>query len=160
MSRAQMNTNKRRGAAQMHSTPSFTYSAFPSSLLLYPSPYAHMASRTGFRLYPSSFSVDLPGQQPAFLHLPQLSGQNLLSYMTDGLFQLPKPLCARHQIPNGRTHTRSFPASSFTVCAIPVPTYQLMISGGDVKAVQGTTGHATADMLVNTYAHISRSPLV
>ena len=65
MSRAQMNTNKRRGAAQMHSTPSFTYSAF--------------------------------------LHLPQLSGQNLLSYMTDGLFQLPKPLCARHQIPNGRT---------------------------------------------------------
>ena len=29
-----------------------------------------------------------------------------------------------------------------------------MISGGDVKAVQGTTGHATADMLVNTYAHI------
>ena len=27
-----------------------------------------------------------------------------------------------------------------------------MISGGDVKAVQGTTGHATADMLVNTYA--------
>ena len=36
-------------------------------------------------------------------------------------------------------------------------TYQLMISGGDVKAVQGTTGHATADMLVNTYAHIQQS---
>ena len=33
-----------------------------------------------------------------------------------------------------------------------VATYQLMISCGDVKAVQGTTGHATADMLVNTYA--------
>ena len=32
-------------------------------------------------------------------------------------------------------------------------TYQLMISGGDIKAVQGTTGHASADMLVNTYAH-------
>ena len=83
MSRGQMNTNKRRGAAQMHSTPSFTYSAF--------------------------------------LHLPQLSGQNLLSHMTDGLFQLSKTLCARHQIPNGRTHTRSFLSSSFTVCAIPVP---------------------------------------
>lgn len=27
MSRAQMNTNKRRGTAQMHSTPSFTYVA-------------------------------------------------------------------------------------------------------------------------------------
>ena len=50
MSRAQMNTNKRRGAVHLCSTPSFTYSAF--------------------------------------LHLPQLSGQNLLSYMTDGLFQL------------------------------------------------------------------------
>ena len=32
-----------------------------------------------------------------------------------------------------------------------------MISGGDVKAVQGTTGHATADVLVNTYAHIQQS---
>ena len=82
MSRAQMNTNKRRGAAQMHSTPSFTYSAF--------------------------------------LHLPQLSSQNLLSYMTDGLFQLPKPLCARHQIPNGRMHTRSSRVSCSTVCGTPV----------------------------------------
>ena len=82
MSRAQMNTNKRRGAVHLCSTPSFTYSAF--------------------------------------LHLPQLSGQNLLSYMTDGLFQFSKTLCARHQIPNGRMHTRSFPASSSTVCGIPV----------------------------------------
>ena len=39
-------------------------------------------------------------------------------------------------------------------------TYQLMISGGDVKAVQGTTGHATADMLVNTCAHIQQSSRV
>ena len=39
-------------------------------------------------------------------------------------------------------------------------TYQLMISGGDVKAVHGTTGHATADMLVNTYAHIQKSSRV
>ena len=39
-------------------------------------------------------------------------------------------------------------------------TYQLMISGGDVKAVQGTAGHATADMLVNTYAHIQQSSRV
>ena len=34
--------------------------------------------------------------------------------------------------------------------------YQLMISGGDVKAVQGTTGHASANLLVNTYAHIQQ----
>ena len=38
--------------------------------------------------------------------------------------------------------------------------YQLMISGSDVKAVQGTTGHASADMLVNTYAHIQQSSRV
>ena len=36
-------------------------------------------------------------------------------------------------------------------------TYQLMISGGDIKSVQGTTGHASADILVNTYAHIQQS---
>ena len=35
-------------------------------------------------------------------------------------------------------------------------TYQLIISGGDVKAVQGTTGHASANLLVNTYAHIQQ----
>ena len=34
--------------------------------------------------------------------------------------------------------------------------YQLIISGGDVK----TTGHASADMLVNTYAHIQQSSRV
>lgn len=39
-------------------------------------------------------------------------------------------------------------------------TYQPMISDGDVKAVQGTTGHATTDMLVNTYAHIQQSSRV
>ena len=39
-------------------------------------------------------------------------------------------------------------------------TYQLMISGGDIKAVQGTTGHASADMLVNTYTHIQQSSRV
>ena len=35
----------------------YAYSAFPSSLLLYPSPHAHIASRTGFKLYPNSVSV-------------------------------------------------------------------------------------------------------
>ena len=37
-------------------------------------------------------------------------------------------------------------------------TYQLMISGGDVKAVQGTTGHATASVLMDTYAHTQDKP--
>lgn len=37
-------------------------------------------------------------------------------------------------------------------------TYQLLISDGDVKSVQGNTGHSRADMLVNTYAHIQDAP--
>ncbi len=41
-------------------------------------------------------------------------------------------------------------------------TYKLMISGGDIKSVQGDTGHSTASMVVDTYSHIqdeSRSKL-
>ena len=37
-------------------------------------------------------------------------------------------------------------------------TYQLMISGGDIKAVQGNTGHATATVLMDTYAHTQDKP--
>jgi len=32
-------------------------------------------------------------------------------------------------------------------------TYKLRISGGDTKSVQGDTGHAKADTLLNTYSH-------
>ena len=37
-------------------------------------------------------------------------------------------------------------------------TYQLLQSGGDFKAVQGNTGHATAGMLMDTYAHTQDKP--
>ncbi len=33
-------------------------------------------------------------------------------------------------------------------------TYKLVLSSGDVKAVQGDTGHASADMVVNTHSHV------
>ena len=52
--------------------------------------------------------------------------------------------------------------SNMPLCYSAIPSrslrsaYQLMISGGDVKAVQGTTGHASANLLVNTYAHIQQ----
>ena len=52
--------------------------------------------------------------------------------------------------------------SNMLLCYSAIPSrslrsaYQLMISGGDVKAVQGTTGHASANLLVNTYAHIQQ----
>ena len=37
-------------------------------------------------------------------------------------------------------------------------TYQLMQSGGDFKSVQGNTGHATATVLMDTYAHTQDKP--
>ena len=33
-------------------------------------------------------------------------------------------------------------------------TYKLMLSGGDIKGVQGDTGHAQASMVTERYAHI------
>ena len=52
--------------------------------------------------------------------------------------------------------TRSSRTSSFTVYGTPVRPINWMISGGDVKAVHWTTGHASANLLVNTYAHIQQ----
>ena len=37
-------------------------------------------------------------------------------------------------------------------------TYQLLQSGGDFKSVQGNTGHATAAVLMDTYAHTQDKP--
>ena len=33
-------------------------------------------------------------------------------------------------------------------------TYKLMLSKGDIKSVQGDTGHATADMVTRVFAHV------
>ena len=33
-------------------------------------------------------------------------------------------------------------------------TYKLKLSGGDIKAVQGDSGHAQADMVTEVYGHI------
>ena len=37
-------------------------------------------------------------------------------------------------------------------------TYQLLQSGGNIKAVQGNTGHATTGILMDTYAHTQDKP--
>ena len=37
-------------------------------------------------------------------------------------------------------------------------TYQLLQSDGDFKSVQGNTGHATAAVLMGTYAHLQKEP--
>ena len=36
----------------------------------------------------------------------------------------------------------------------PSVTYKLKLSGGDIKAVQGDSGHAQADMVTEVYGHI------
>ena len=42
--------------------------------------------------------------------------------------------------------------------AITSATYQLLQSDGDFKSVQGNTGHATASVLMDTYAHTQDKP--
>ena len=78
------------------------------------------------------------------------------------LFRLPnglavEPVLIRKKFLKLQDAHPEFPRIVFHGLRHSSATYQLMISGGDVKAVQGTTGHATADMLVNTYARIQQS---
>ena len=81
------------------------------------------------------------------------------------LFRLPnglavEPVLIRKKFLKWQDAHPEFPRIVFHGLRHSSATYQLMISGGDVKAVQGTTGYATADMLVNTYAHIQQSSRV
>ena len=75
------------------------------------------------------------------------------------LFRLPnglavEPVLIRKKFLQWQDAHPEFPRIVFHGLRHSSATYQLMISGGDVKAVQGTTGYATADVLVNAYAHI------
>ena len=81
------------------------------------------------------------------------------------LFRLPnglavEPVLIRKKFLKWQEAHPEFPRMVFHGLRHSSATYQLMISGSDVKAIQGTTGHATADMLVNTYAHIQQSSRV
>ena len=81
------------------------------------------------------------------------------------LFRLPnglavEPVLIRKKFLKWQDAHPEFPRIVFHGLRHSSATYQLMISGGDVKAVQGTTGHATADMLANTYARIQQSSRV
>ena len=71
--------------------------------------------------------------------------------------QAVEPVLIRKKFLKWQDAHPEFPRIVFHGLRHSSATYQLMISGGDVKAVQGTTGHASADMLVNTYAHIQQS---
>lgn len=71
----------------------------------------------------------------------QKTGQpHALSSMNNALYKL----CVRNAVPvitvHGLRHTSV--------------TYKLKLSGGDIKAVQGDSGHAQADMVTEVYGHI------
>ena len=74
--------------------------------------------------------------------------------------QAVEPVLIRKKFLKWQDAHPEFPRIVFHGLRHSSATYQLMISGGDIKAVQGTTGHASADMLVNTYAHIQQSSRV
>ena len=82
----------------------------------------------------------------------------LMDWLPNGL--AVEPVLIRKKFLKWQDAHPEFPRIVFHGLRHSSATYQLMISGGDVKAVQGTTGHATADMLVNTYAHIQQSSRV
>ena len=67
-----------------------------------------------------------------------------------------EPILIRKKFIKWQDEHPEFPRIVFHGLRHSSATYQLMISGGDVKAVQGTTGHASANLLVNTYAHIQQ----
>ena len=76
------------------------------------------------------------------------------------LIKSPVPVEAPKKFLKWQDAHPEFPRIVFHGLRHSSATYQLMISGGDIKAVQGTTGHASADMLVNAYAHIQQSSRV
>ena len=71
--------------------------------------------------------------------------------------QAVEPVLIRKKFLKWQDAHPEFPRIVFHGLRHSSATYQLMISGGDIKSVQGTTGHASADLLVNTYAHIQQS---
>ena len=92
------------------------------------------------------------------LIIPYIGSMEMLFRLPNGL--AVEPVLIRKKFLKWQDAHPEFPRIVFHGLRHSSATYQLMISGGDVKAVQGTTGHATADMLVNTYAHIQQSSRV
>ena len=102
---------------------------------------------------------DPPFRYRNFLFYPNAPAKyNMLLRLPNGL--AVEPVLIRKKFEKWQDAHPEFPHIVFHGLRHSSATYQLMISGGDVKAVQGTTGHATADMLVNTYAHIQQSSRV
>ena len=98
---------------------------------------------------------DPPFRYINFLFYPNaLAKYNMLLRLPNGL--AVEPVLIRKKFEKWQDAHPEFPHIVFHGLRHSSATYQLMISGGDVKAVQGTTGHASANLLVNTYAHIQQ----
>ena len=98
---------------------------------------------------------DPPFRYRNFLFYPNAPAKyNMLLRLPNGL--AVEPVLVRKKFEKCQDAHPEFPHIVFHGLRHSSATYQLMISGGDVKAVQGTTGHASANLLVNTYAHIQQ----
>ena len=98
---------------------------------------------------------DPPFRYINFLFYPNaLAKYNMLLRLLNGL--AVEPVLIRKKFEKWQDAHPEFPHIIFHGLRHSSATYQLMISGGDVKAVQGTTDHASANLLVNTYAHIQQ----
>ena len=78
---------------------------------------------------------------------------NLVLSLADGYPIEPK-LCEKWFKKWQKKTDYDFPELIFHGLRHSSTTYKLMVSSGDVKSVQGDTGHASADMVVNTYSHV------
>jgi len=83
----------------------------------------------------------------------EYNNYNLLFAMEDGTPIEPK-LCEKWFKKWQERTEHDFPELVFHGIRHSSTTYKLGISSGDIKSVQGDTGHASAEMVVDIYSHI------
>ena len=91
-----------------------------------------------------------------FLSIHQLLYSNGAFFTPDGLPIAPELLTMWYRL--WRAEHPEFEQIVFHSLRHSSATYQLLQSDGDFKSVQGNTGHATATVLMDTYAHTQDKP--
>ena len=91
-----------------------------------------------------------------FLSIHQLLYSNSAFFTPDGLPIAPELLTKWYRL--WRAEHPEFEQIVFHGLRHSSATYQLLQSDGDFKSVQGNTGHATASVLMDTYAHTQDKP--
>lgn len=83
---------------------------------------------------------------------------NLLFSLPEAGDPIEAKLCAKWFSRWQKEHAeQEFPFITFHNIRHSSSTYKLLISNGDIKSVQGDTGHSSSDMLLNLYTHIQDS---